>query len=259
MRYSISLSLSLSFIRSRERSLIPKGHSTKTTKITLKGIETTFPRRGTDRSLAFFSRLRHTALSFSLSKSQRFDMRDSSATFWIESNRIESNALASVVRAPKTVKTTTPFLHFKANKNPLSNNVFLPVTDACCVSQREKERKMSSDRALIMNWMKPTAADSTLVVRRSRVRRGCRTARTHRLVSPFTHDDDGFVLFVLLKGWWWCSFERKKSEAFGVHFSPNETRRRRRRKSTKERALECAVVEVVLLVVVVVFFFECEA
>lgn len=41
-----SISLSLSFIRSRERSLIPKGHSTKTTKITLKGIETTFPRRG---------------------------------------------------------------------------------------------------------------------------------------------------------------------------------------------------------------------
>ena len=67
-----------------------------------------------------------------------------------------------------------------------------------------------------MNWMKPTAADSTLVVRRSRVRRGCRTARTHRLVSPFTHDDDGSVLFVLLKGWWWCSFERKKSEAFGL-------------------------------------------
>jgi hypothetical protein len=35
----------------------------------------------------------------------------------------------------------------------------------------------------------PTAADSTLVVRRSRVRRGCRTAKSaaHRLVSPFTH------------------------------------------------------------------------
>ena len=57
-----------------------------------------------------------------------------------------------------------------------------------------------------MNWMKPTAADSTLVVRRSRVRRGYRTARTHRLVSPFTHDDDDngsvVLFFALLKRWW---------------------------------------------------------
>ena len=88
-------SLSLSFIRSRERSLIPKGHSTKTTKITLKGIETTFPRRGrvtttletvpTDLSRVF-ARLRHRAVFFSLLRAAR--------QFWIESEiRIESNAL----------------------------------------------------------------------------------------------------------------------------------------------------------------------
>ena len=94
-RYS-SISLSLSFIRSRERSLIlPKGHSTKTTKITLKGIETTFPRRGrvtttletvpTDLSRVF-ARLRHRAVFFSLLRAAR--------QFWIESEiRIESNAL----------------------------------------------------------------------------------------------------------------------------------------------------------------------
>ena len=218
VRYSISLSLS--FIRSRERSLIPKGHSTKTTKITLKGIETTFPRRGRVTTTletvpTDLSRFRAPSTPRCLFPFTRDNFGSNP-----NPNRIE-RAFASVVRAPKTVKTTTPFLRFKANKNPLSNNnVFLPVTDACCVlSQRERKReKDTSGQINIMNWTQegPTAADSTLVVRRSRVRRGCRTARTHRLVSPFTHDDDGSVLFfaLLKRWWWWCSFERKKSEAF---------------------------------------------
>ena len=104
--------------------------------------------------------------------------------------------------------------------------------------------------------MKPTAADSTLVVRRSRVRRGCRTARTHRLVSPFTHDDDDgsvVLFFALLKRWWWwCSFERKKSEAFleciGVPNIRQEKKKKAKEYERTQNALKKrAAVEVVLL------------
>ena len=99
-------SLSLSFIRSRERSLIPKGHSTKTTKIiTLKGIETTFPRRGgrdtttpeTTVPTDLFSRFRApSSTASSLLRAAR--------QFWIESEiriRIERAFASRVVRAKR--------------------------------------------------------------------------------------------------------------------------------------------------------------
>ncbi len=51
---------------------------------------------------------------------------------------------------------------------------------------------------------------------------------------------------MLLKGWWWCSFERKKSEAFGL--VPNMRQEKKKAKEyERTRALERAVVEVVLL------------
>ena len=89
VRYS-SISLSLSFIRSRERSLIPKGHSTKTTKITLKGIiETTFPRKietvPTDLSSRFRAPSTQKRCLFPFTQSDNFG---SNSRF-----RIESNAL----------------------------------------------------------------------------------------------------------------------------------------------------------------------
>ena len=91
VRYS-SISLSLSFIRSRERSLIPKGHSTKTTKITLKGIiETTFPRKIETVPTDLSSRFRAP----STQKRAVFSLLRKAGQFWIEfvRIRIESNAL----------------------------------------------------------------------------------------------------------------------------------------------------------------------
>ncbi len=143
-----SLSLSRSFGQERDH-LYQKGirprrqrSLSKVSKRLSRGVVASPPHPKRYRPISrVFARLRHRAV-FSLLR----------ATFWIESNpnpiririRIE-RACASVVRAPKTVKTTTPFLRFKANKNPLSNNnVFLPVTDACCViAERKREKDMS--------------------------------------------------------------------------------------------------------------------
>ena len=128
VRYS-SISLSLSFIRSRERSLIPKGHSTKTTKITLKGIiETTFPRKietvPTDLSSRFRAPSRQKRAVFSLlRKATILDDR-----ICPNPNRIERAFNASVkVRAPKTVVKTTRLL-FSVSIKPTKTSSLTTTT-----------------------------------------------------------------------------------------------------------------------------------